>query len=74
VAPQPVPRPVPETRFERPQRGDSERREAPQRFAPPAPPPAPVSAPAPASAPPRPAPARAEEHKRGEERGRQSER
>jgi hypothetical protein len=51
AAPQPAQRPVPEARFERPQRGDSERgREAPQRAAPP-PAPAPVAAPAPAPAP-----------------------
>jgi hypothetical protein len=90
-APQPVQHPMPqpaaEARFERPQRGDVERREAPQRMAPPpAPMPAPAPAPAPvvhqappppppqASAPSRPAPARAEEHKRGDERGRQADR
>jgi hypothetical protein len=72
TAPQPAfqaaPRPAPEARFERPQRADSERREAPQRMAPP-PAPAPAAAPAPS----RPAPARGEEHKRGEDR-RQNER
>jgi hypothetical protein len=54
---QAAPRPAPEARFER--------REAPQRVAPPAP--------APAPAPSRPAPARGEEHKRGDDR-RQNER
>jgi hypothetical protein len=71
-APQPAQRPMPEPRFERPQRNDSERgREAPQRMAPPPPQPAAV-APAPA---PRPAPAPArEERKHGDDQGRQKER
>ncbi|MFC5552053.1 DUF6600 domain-containing protein [Massilia aerilata] len=77
VAPQPAPRPVTEARFERPQRGDSERaREAPQRMAPPpapaaAPAPAPMARPAPppvqASAPARASNPRAEERKRDQD-------
>jgi hypothetical protein len=70
---QAAPRPVAEARFERPQRGDSERgHEAPQRAAPPPPPaPAPAAAPAARPAPP---PARGEDRKHGDDRDRKSDR
>jgi hypothetical protein len=63
AAPQPAPRPMPEARFERPQRAESERvREAPQRAAPP--PQAALQASAP---PPRASNPRVEERKRGDQ-------